>query len=128
MLTAAIVTAVIFVPTFFLTGMSRFLFEPLAKSVTFAITGSFLVAMTLIPLMASRFLAVATHAKEPAFAADRRFNRVRDFYRTNLARALRGRHLFLGAVLVLFLASWGLFRLIGRENPRWFTPRDSGTS
>ena len=127
-LSAAIVMVVIFVPTFFLTGMSRFLFAPLAKSVSFAIGGSFLVSMTVIPLLASRILG-ATHGNRgreqgdpdggrgtaASSGFDRGFNRVRDFYRDKLNRCLQNKTKFLTVVLFLFLLSWVFFKLLGAE-------------
>ena len=43
---------IVFVPMFFLTGVSRFLFVPMALSVMFAMTWSFILSRTLVPTMA----------------------------------------------------------------------------
>ena len=40
---------IVFVPMFFLTGVSRFLFVPMALSVMFAMIWSFILSRTLVP-------------------------------------------------------------------------------
>jgi multidrug efflux pump subunit AcrB len=47
---------IVFVPMFFLSGVARFLFVPLAKSVMFAMVFSFLLSRTLVPTMAKYLL------------------------------------------------------------------------
>ncbi|MFQ5490351.1 MAG: efflux RND transporter permease subunit, partial [Phycisphaerae bacterium] len=48
--------AVVFFPVVFLSGMSRFLFQPLAITVVMAVTASYIVAMFVIPSFCARFL------------------------------------------------------------------------
>ena len=40
---------IVFFPVVFLTGIPRFLFQPLAVTVTFAVVASYLIAMLVIP-------------------------------------------------------------------------------
>src|SRR6201988_3181565 len=47
---------IVFVPMFFLSGVARFLFVPLAESVMFAMVFSFLLSRTLVPTMAKYLL------------------------------------------------------------------------
>ena len=54
-LAGTITTLAIFLPALFLTGMVRFLFEPLAVAAALAIGVSYLLAMTLLPAFAARF-------------------------------------------------------------------------
>ncbi len=42
---------IVFVPMFFLTGVAKFLFVPLAEAVSFAMLASYLLSRTLIPTM-----------------------------------------------------------------------------
>ena len=42
---------IVFVPMFFLTGVAKFLFVPLAEAVCFAMLASYLLSRTLIPTM-----------------------------------------------------------------------------
>src|SRR4029077_475971 len=43
---------IVFVPMFFLTGIGRYLFVPLAEAVVFAMLASYLLSRTLVPTMA----------------------------------------------------------------------------
>src|SRR6266581_896573 len=54
---------IVFVPMFFLSGVSRYLFVPLAEAVVFAMLASYFLSRTLVPTMA-RFLLKA-HEEEP---------------------------------------------------------------
>src|SRR5216684_477613 len=58
-LVATITTVVVFAPVVFLSGMGRFLFTPLALSVTFAMLASYVVALTVVPAYCVRFLREA---------------------------------------------------------------------
>ncbi len=54
-LASTLVIIVVFFPVLFLTGITKFLFAPLAITVAGAMIGSYLFAMTLIPIMAGYF-------------------------------------------------------------------------
>ena len=54
---------IVFVPMFFLTGVARFLFVPMAEAVVFAMIGSFILSRTLVPTMANYLLKPHTHAR-----------------------------------------------------------------
>src|SRR6204780_5387321 len=61
---------IVFVPMFFLKGVARFLFVPMAESVMFAMVFSFLLSRTLVPTMAKYLLRahvghVADTTREP---------------------------------------------------------------
>ena len=64
-LVASLTIAIVFFPVIFLSGVARFLFTPLALSVVFAITASYLLALTLIPA-AGRALLGKEAAREHA--------------------------------------------------------------
>src|SRR6201987_3039942 len=53
---------IVFVPMFFLTGVARYLFVPLAEAVTFAMLASYLLSRTVVPTMAMYWLG-GDHAK-----------------------------------------------------------------
>ncbi len=131
--------SIVFFPIVFTTGIGKFLFTPLALSVIFAICTSRLLATTLVPVCAAKFLC-RSRRKEALIeeseinqslltsaptAEDEGgwFPRVRNAYRRLLDRALRFRWVLLSSVAVLFLASIWLFRLVGTE---LFPPVDSG--
>ena len=84
---------IVFVPMFFLTGVARYLFVPLAEAVVFAMLASYFLSRTLVPTMAKYLLKA--HAQphgarrpraQPVRARcsarfDRGFERMRDGYR-----------------------------------------------
>src|ERR1700691_4883726 len=55
---------IVFIPMFFLNGVARFLFVPMAESVMFAMVFSFLLSRTLVPTMAKYLLHKHTAAAE----------------------------------------------------------------
>lgn len=54
---ATAATCIVFVPVFFLEGLGKFLFGPLALAVTFAMLASYVVSLTVVPIYARRLLA-----------------------------------------------------------------------
>ena len=54
---------IVFVPMFFLSGVAKYLFVPLAEAVCFAMMASYLLSRTLVPTMA-RYLLVAVTEEE----------------------------------------------------------------
>jgi multidrug efflux pump subunit AcrB len=103
----------VFAPSFFMAGVARAMFVPLALSVGFAMASSFFLASTFVPMMETwlrRRSGAATGKREE------RIERLRERYRTWLGRAL-GRK---GAILSGYLAASSvailiLLGLLGRE-------------
>ena len=58
---STICICIVFVPMFFLTGVARYLFVPMAEAVVFAMLASYVLSRTLVPTMAKYLL----HAHEP---------------------------------------------------------------
>jgi multidrug efflux pump subunit AcrB len=127
---------IVFVPMFFLTGVPRFLFVPLAEAVVFAMLASYMLSRTLVPTMAKYLLRaqVPEHeralqpTKNPFVLAQRRFEhhfeRVRARYADFLSTCLRHRRLTLLAILVFCLASLvAIVPWLGRD---FFPSVDSG--
>src|ERR1700735_1818813 len=97
---------IVFIPMFFLNGVSRFLFVPMAESVIFAMVCSFLLSRTLVPTMAKYLLRphVASHNAKPSrnplvrfqrgFEAG--FARLRTGYHETLGLAIEHRRMFIG--------------------------------
>src|SRR5579862_4836954 len=114
---------IVFLPMFFLSGVARFLFVPMAESVMFAMVFSFLLSRTLVPTLAKYLLrrhtvvaiaqagALDLPVRNPLVRLQRgfeaRFEQLRDGYHALLALAIayRGRFLagFLGFIAVSFL-------------------------
>src|SRR6201999_4516285 len=55
-LVSTLAICIVFVPMFFLTGVARYLFVPLAEAVVFAMMASYLLSRTLVPTMAKYLL------------------------------------------------------------------------
>jgi multidrug efflux pump subunit AcrB len=123
---------IVFIPMFFLSGVSRFLFVPLAESVMFAMVCSFLLSRTLVPTMAKYLLHahvahVDQHGKviEPppsknplvrfqhAFEAG--FVRLRAGYHDLLALAIEHRRAFVAGFLGFVAVSFLLAPFLGRN-------------
>ncbi len=57
-LVATLCICIVFVPMFFLTGVARYLFVPLAEAICFAMLASYLLSRTLVPTLAKYWLRV----------------------------------------------------------------------
>jgi multidrug efflux pump subunit AcrB len=120
---------IVFIPMFFLSGVARFLFVPMAESVMFAMVCSFLLSRTLVPTMAKYLLhmhvAVGEHGGEPAVSGnplvrfqrgfEERFMRMRAGYHELLALAIEHRGLFVGGFIGFILVSFLLTPFLGRN-------------
>ncbi|MFT4048019.1 MAG: efflux RND transporter permease subunit [Solimonas sp.] len=132
---------IVFVPMFFLEGVSRFLFVPMAKSVMFAMVCSFILSRTFVPTMAKYLLRPhAPHtdmhgnletkpaSKNPLVRFQRgfesRFEKVREGYHGILNLALHHRALFVPCFLGFVVLSFALVPFLGRN---FFPAVDAGT-
>jgi multidrug efflux pump subunit AcrB len=123
---------IVFVPMFFLTGVPRFLFVPLAEAVMSAMVWSFILSRTLVPTMAKYMLhrhVVHTDAHGAEVAPPRSrnplvrfqrgfesgFERGRLAYRELLTMALRQRTVFVGCFLVFVIGTFALAPYLGRD-------------
>ncbi|HWX85316.1 MAG TPA: efflux RND transporter permease subunit, partial [Xanthobacteraceae bacterium] len=126
---------IVFVPMFFLSGVARFLFVPLAEAVMFAMFWSFVLSRTLVPTMAKYLLhphedhaGAPPPSRNPLVRFQRRFEAgfegVRNAYGELLAMAIRGRALFTLGYLGLVGVSFLLVPFIGRN---FFPAVDTGS-
>src|SRR5579863_5884724 len=121
---------IVFIPMFFLNGVARFLFVPMAESVIFAMVFSFLLSRTLVPTMAKYLLrrhvaageephAVGSPVKNPLVRLQRgfeaRFEQLRIGYREILTLAMAHRGRFLGGFLGFVAVSFLLAPFLGRN-------------
>jgi multidrug efflux pump subunit AcrB len=111
---------IVFVPMFFLTGVAKFLFVPLAEAVVFAMLASYLLSRTLVPTMAKYLLrsldTTPSVSRNPLVRMQIRFEeafeRVREGYRRWLERCLHFRTIFLigffaaSLISLVFLIPW----------------------
>jgi multidrug efflux pump subunit AcrB len=124
---------IVFVPMFFLEGISRFLFVPMAEAVMFAMAWSFILSRTLVPTMANYLLkphrtqAERAPSRNPLLrfqrAFERRFENIRFGYRFALEVVLQHRAIFVVACLAFVAASFLLVPFLGRN---FFPAVDTG--
>jgi CzcA family heavy metal efflux pump len=123
---------IVFIPMFFLEGVSRFLFVPMAEAVIFAMVCSFILSRTLVPTMANYLLQKhAAHgtarSANPLARFQRgfeaRFEHFRSGYKNVLSSAISSRKLFLPVFAVAILLSFLLIPFIGSN---FFPSVDSG--
>jgi len=99
-----------YLPIYSLTGPSGRLFRPMADTMSFALIGSLLFSLTVLPVLCAYFLR--KRVKEPTVAL---FDRVRDAYGRLLDVCLRFRAATLGLCIAVFVASLLLIPTIGAE-------------
>ncbi|HZY74611.1 MAG TPA: efflux RND transporter permease subunit, partial [Edaphobacter sp.] len=125
---------IVFVPMFFMSGVARYLFVPLAEAVVFAMLASYMLSRTLIPTMAKYLLQAHRTDTEKSvkkrnllariqLAFDRGFERMRGRYHDLLKRVIARPALFTICFFAACLASSALFPWLG-EN--FFPSVDSG--
>lgn len=131
---------IVFVPMFFLEGVSRFLFVPMAEAVMFAMVSSFILSRTLVPTMANYLLKkhaphTDEHGNELVLPISRnplvrfqrgfevRFERFRLGYRGMLELAINHRRLFVIGFMSVVLLSSLLIPFLGRN---FFPAVDTG--
>ena len=127
---------IVFVPMFFLQGVARFLFVPMAEAVMFAMIWSFILSRTLVPTMAKYLLQPHVHhaegegpppSRNPLVrfqrAFEARFERFRNGYRDLLGMALGHRPLFVTGFLGVVALSFLLVPFLGRN---FFPSVDAG--
>jgi multidrug efflux pump subunit AcrB len=113
---------IVFVPMFFLGGVAKYLFVPLAEAVIFAMLASYLLSRTLVPTMAYLLFRRATSQgliDRAIYAVHVRFNNRFDKFRTAyvllLSNLLTHRKQFIFGFLFFCLGSCGIFALLGRD-------------
>ncbi|MDE1900741.1 MAG: efflux RND transporter permease subunit [Alphaproteobacteria bacterium] len=121
-LVSTLCICIVFVPMFFLTGVAKFLFVPMAEAVIFAMLASYFLSRTLIPTIAKYLLRAhevyfdATHPDAKprgffarlSFAFEAWFDRLRHAYRHMLEAVLHSRRIFIAGFLIFVLASLGV--------------------
>jgi len=122
-LVSTLCICIVFVPMFFLTGVARYLFAPLAEAVVFAMLASYVLSRTLVPTLV---MLLMDHAPAEAGARqsllqrmygafNQRFEKVRSGYSVILSAALEKRRLFAGSFLGFCMLSCCLVFILGRD-------------
>ena len=124
---------IVFVPMFFLTGVARFLFVPLAEAVVFAMLASYVLSRTLVPTLAMLLFrpqqaGTGPHRSTSRFARihhafNGAFERLRAWYIVLLSMLLVRRRFYAMCFLGFCVLSTGLVFVLGRD---FFPNADSG--
>ena len=111
---STICICIVFIPMYFLTGVGRYLFVPLAEAVSIAILASYVLALTLIPTLAMYLMRGHQHKTAVPKSIlgqfqrgfEQRFESFRNTYQRLLAITLEHRKAF-----ALFFAAFCLFSM-----------------
>jgi len=127
---------IVFIPMFFLSGVARYLFVPLAEAVIFAMLASYMWSRTIVPTMAMYLLSSADEYQSDEHAGEKvgffrryqqnfehSFERFREAYRKTLTTALQNARLFSACFLIFCVLSSGIAFLLGRD---FFPSVDAG--
>ncbi len=122
---------IVFIPMFFLSGVARFLFVPLAEAVSFAMLASYLLSRTLIPTLVMYIMRGHEHraAGPKTFMGrfqrgfERKFEEFRQNYQALLETTLEHRGIFVTSFLIFCLLSLGLLMFLGQD---FFPQVDAG--
>jgi len=127
---------IVFVPMFFLSGVAKYLFVPLAEAVCFAMLASYLLSRTLVPTMARYLLVARTEeerreasraSKNPFVRMQEKFEvgfeKFRGRYHRMLESSIHHRKAFIVIFLLACVLSFGLLPFVGQD---FFPSVDSG--
>jgi multidrug efflux pump subunit AcrB len=122
---------IVFLPMFFLSGVAKFLFIPLAEAVVFAMVASYIFSRTLIPTLAMYLLKMNSKDAKPSRNPlvrfqkmfDCGFEKLRSGYRGLLSAAVHRRYIFAPAFLLICSSLFLLIPWLGQD---FFPKTDSG--
>jgi CzcA family heavy metal efflux pump len=122
---------IVFVPMFFLTGVARYLFVPMAEAVAFAMLASYFLSRTLVPTLAMYIMRgheYKANGPKSFFGRyqrgfEQRFGKFRRGYYQLLETTLEHRKLFASCFLAFCVVSAGLVFFLGQD---FFPSVDAG--
>jgi CzcA family heavy metal efflux pump len=121
---------IVFLPMFFLTGVSKYLFVPLAEAVVFAMLASYFFSRTIVPTMALYLLKHGEHqGKRKGFFSrfqarfESAFERLRLSYQLFLTTVVHRRAVFIPVFLLICLVVFALVPWLGQN---FFPNSDNG--
>ncbi len=113
LLTSSLTTAAAFLPIFLAKSTTGEYTAPLFKVVTITLLCSWILSLTMVPMLCVLFLKVKTASQDTVFHS--RFYR---FYRAGLLGAVRHPYLTVSAVLIVFIVAMNGLRYV----PQMFFP------
>jgi cobalt-zinc-cadmium resistance protein CzcA len=106
---AIVIIIVVFLPLFSLQGLEGKMFKPMAFNIAFAMAGSLLLSLTLIPVLASLILKPKEERDTWLVA------RIKRTYRPLLDKALARKKIVVVSAMVALVASLAIFPFLGKE-------------
>ena len=106
---AILIIIVVFLPLFSLTGLEGKLFKPMALTITFAMVGSLILTLTLVPVLAA--LILKAKEEKDTFVV----RHAKRLYLPLLDWALDNKGKVIGGAVVLLVASLAVFPFLGKE-------------
>ena len=128
-LVSTLCICIVFLPMFFLSGVARFLFAPLAEAVVFAMLASYVLSRTLVPTLAMYLLKAKEHSVSGNIffhfqrGFERGFEGVRHKYQLLLTSFVNARSVFVPVFLLLCLTMFLLVPWLGQD---FFPSTDGG--
>jgi multidrug efflux pump subunit AcrB len=130
-LVSTLCICIVFLPMFFLSGVAKFLFVPLAEAVIFAMIASYTLSRTLVPTLAMYLLKAKSHggreSRSPFVRFQRAFERlfeaIRASYSSLLTRLVAARRFFVPIFPLACLCTFALIPFLGQN---LFPATDSG--
>ena len=129
-LVSTLCICIVFLPMFFLTGVAKFLFVPLAEAVVFAMLASYVLSRTLVPTLAMYLLRTKGHAAHPRTlftrfhrTFERAFEFVRTRYQAALTTLVYRRRVFVPVFVGFCVAATLLVPFLGQD---FFPTSDTG--
>lgn len=108
-ISGVLIIIVVFLPLFSLTGLEGKMFTPLAVTISFALIGSLILSLTVIPVLAS-LLMRGGHESDGWL-----LSQLKKLYRPVVSWALRFRSISVAAALLALIGAIVLFPYIGKE-------------
>jgi cobalt-zinc-cadmium resistance protein CzcA len=106
---AILIIIVVFLPLFSLTGLEGKMFKPMALTIAFAMVGSLVLTLTLVPVLSALIL-------KPKEEKDTFLVRwAKQLYLPLLDRALENKKKVLGGAVALLVAALAVFPFLGKE-------------
>ena len=112
LLASTLTNVAVFLPVIILGGMAGQLLKEFGLSISFALASSFLAALTIVPMLASKLLNVKSAAKHKPGTA---VSRVRNAYARLLERALSRKVFTFALVVILLVVALAVYPRLDQE-------------